>query len=76
MSLTSNAFDTVVPDDQLGAGAEGVANRQVIAVIRQRLAAGGQVVETYQEPGLAWLERQAEAAEDLLAERRAGDHFA
>jgi hypothetical protein len=26
--------------------------------------------------GLAWLERQAEAAEDLLAERRAGDHFA
>ena len=25
----------------------------------------------YQEPGLAWLERQAEAAEDLLAERQA-----
>jgi hypothetical protein len=24
----------------------------------------------YQEPGLAWLERQAEAAEDLIAERR------
>jgi hypothetical protein len=24
----------------------------------------------YQEPGLAWLERQAEVAEDLIAERR------
>jgi hypothetical protein len=28
----------------------------------------------YQESGLAWLERQAEAAEDLLAERQAADH--
>jgi hypothetical protein len=28
----------------------------------------------YQEPGRAWLERQAEAAEDLLAQRQAGDH--
>jgi len=25
----------------------------------------------YQEPGLAWLERQAQAAEELLAERGA-----
>ena len=25
----------------------------------------------YQEPGLAWLERQAEVAEDLVAERQA-----
>jgi hypothetical protein len=25
----------------------------------------------YQEPGLTWLERQAEVAEDLLAERAA-----
>jgi hypothetical protein len=25
----------------------------------------------YQEPGLAWLERQAEVAEQLIAERRA-----
>ena len=24
----------------------------------------------YQEPGLAWLERQAEVAEDLVAERQ------
>jgi hypothetical protein len=28
----------------------------------------------YQAPGLAWLERQAEAAEQLLAERQDGDH--
>jgi hypothetical protein len=25
----------------------------------------------YQEPGLAWLERQAEVAEDLVTERQA-----
>jgi hypothetical protein len=36
----------------------------VIAVIRQRLAAGEQVARMYQEPGLAWLQRQAEVAED------------
>jgi len=52
---------------------KAAANRQVIAVMRQRLAAGEQVVRMYQEPGLAWLERQAEAAEQLLAERQAGD---
>jgi hypothetical protein len=51
---------------------KAAANRQVIAVMRQRLAAGEQVARMYQEPGLAWLERQAEAAEDLLAERQAG----
>jgi hypothetical protein len=39
--------------------------------MRQRLAAGEQVARMYQEPGLAWLERQAEVAEDLVAERRA-----
>ena len=50
---------------------KAAANRQVIAVTRQRLAAGEQVVRMYQEPGLAWLERQAEAAEQLLAERQA-----
>jgi hypothetical protein len=27
----------------------------------------------YQEPGLAWLERQAEAAEDLLSRRQAAN---
>jgi hypothetical protein len=53
---------------------KAAANRQVIAVMRQRLAAGEQVARMYQKPGLAWLERQAEAAEQLLAERQAGDH--
>ena len=52
---------------------KAAANRQVIAVMRQRLAAGEQVARMYQEPGLAWLERQAEAAEQLLAERQADD---
>jgi hypothetical protein len=40
----------------------------VIAVMRQRLAAGEEVARMSQEPGLAWLERQAKAAEDLIAE--------
>ena len=52
-------------------GHNAAANRQLIAVMRQRLAAGEQVARMYQEPGLAWLERQAEAAEGLLAERQA-----
>ena len=52
---------------------KAAANRQVIAIMRQRLAAGEQAARMYQEPGLAWLERQAEAAEQLLAERQAGD---
>jgi hypothetical protein len=52
---------------------KAAANRQVIAVTRQRLAAGEQVARMYQEPGLAWLERQAEAAEQLLTERQADD---
>jgi hypothetical protein len=52
---------------------KAAANRQVIAVMRQRLAAGEEVARMYREPGLAWLERQAEAAEQLLAERQAGD---
>jgi hypothetical protein len=50
---------------------KAAANRQVIAVMRERLAAGEQVARMYQEPGLAWLERQAEVAEQLLAERQA-----
>ena len=52
---------------------KAAANRQVIAVMRERLAAGEEVARMYQEPGLAWLERQAEAAEDLLANRQAAD---
>jgi hypothetical protein len=53
---------------------KAAANRQVIAVMRQRLAAGEQVARMYQEPGLAWLERQAEVAEGLVGERQAGKH--
>jgi hypothetical protein len=53
---------------------KAAANRQLIAVIRQRLAAGEQMARMYQEPGLAWLERQGEAAEQLLAEREAHGH--
>jgi hypothetical protein len=46
-------------------------NRQVIATMRKRLAAGEAVARMYQEPGLAWLERQAEVAEELVAQRKA-----
>jgi hypothetical protein len=50
---------------------KAAANRQVIAIMRRRLAAGEEVARMYQAPGLAWLERQAEVAEDLVAERQA-----
>ena len=49
---------------------KAAANRQLIAVMRQRLAAGEEVARMYQELGLAWLERQAEVMEDLVAERQ------
>ena len=49
---------------------KAAANRRVIAVMRERLAAGAQVARMYQEPGLAWLERQAQAAEELITERQ------
>jgi hypothetical protein len=49
---------------------KAAANRHVITVMRTRLAAGEQVARIYQELGLAWLERQAEVAEDLVAERQ------
>jgi hypothetical protein len=49
---------------------KAAANRHVIAVMRERLAAGEQVARMYQEPGLAWLERQAQTAEELITERR------
>jgi hypothetical protein len=48
---------------------KAAANRQVIAIMRRRLAAGEEVARMYQEPGLAWLERQAEVAEELVAGR-------
>ena len=49
---------------------KAAANRQVIGVMRTRLAAGEQLARMYQEPGLAWLERQAEVAEELVAQRK------
>jgi len=49
---------------------KAAANRQLIAATRRRLAAGEQVARMYQEPGLAWLERQAEVAEELVAQRK------
>ena len=52
---------------------KAAANSQVIAIMRQRLAAGEAVARMYQEPGLAWLEGQAEAAEQLLAEEEVAD---
>jgi hypothetical protein len=51
---------------------KAAANRQVIAIMRRRLAAGEEVARVYQEPGLAWLERQAEVAEELVARRQMG----
>ena len=44
-----------------------------MTIMCQRLVTGEQIARMYQEPGLAWLERQAEAAEALLSERQAGD---
>ena len=52
---------------------KATANRHLIAVKRQQLAAGEAVARMYQEPGLAWLERQAQVAEELIAERQAAD---
>ena len=49
---------------------KAAANRQLIAAMPQRLAAGEEVARMYQEPGLAWLERQAEVAEELVAQRK------
>jgi hypothetical protein len=38
--------------------------------MRQRLERGEPVAHMYQETGLAWLERQAEVAEDLVTQRQ------
>jgi hypothetical protein len=46
---------------------KAAANRQVITTMRKRLAAGEEVARMYQEPGLSWLERQAEVDLDTLA---------
>jgi hypothetical protein len=50
---------------------KAAANRERVARMRQRLAQGLPVAGMYQEAGLAWLERQAEVAEALVAERTA-----
>jgi hypothetical protein len=49
---------------------KAAANRQLIAVMRQRLAAGEQVARMYQEPGLAWLERQGHQASETTGQTR------
>jgi hypothetical protein len=41
--------------------------------MRRRLAAGEKVARMYQEPGLAWLQRQAEIAEQLIRSERVVD---
>lgn len=50
---------------------KAAVNRRVIAIMRQRLAAGGRAARMYQGAGLAWLERQAEVAEEVVVERQA-----
>jgi len=47
------------------------ANRALIASMRQRLADGHQVARMYQPDGLAWLERQADTAQAIIAARQA-----
>jgi hypothetical protein len=59
------------PTADVGLEQKAAANRQVIAITRQRLTAGEDVPRMYQEPGLAGLERQGEVAEALVAERQA-----
>ena len=49
---------------------KAAANRQLIAAMRERLAAAEQVAPMYQESEPAWLERQAEVAEELVAQRK------
>jgi hypothetical protein len=41
----------------------------VIAMMRSRLERGESVVRMYGPLGLAWLQRQAEIAEDLIQQR-------
>lgn len=48
---------------------KAAANRQVIAIMRHRLERGEPVVPMYGPLGLAWLQRQAEIAEQLIQQR-------
>ena len=50
-------------------GQKAAANRQVIAVMRQRLERGEPVARMDGPLGLAWLQRQAEIAEQLIRQR-------
>jgi hypothetical protein len=66
-------------DDELRAGLDllptwalaqkAAANRRVIAMMRQRLERGEPLARMYRPVGLAWLQRQAEAAEQLIQQR-------
>jgi hypothetical protein len=68
-------------DDELRAGLDllptwalaqkAAANRQVIAIMRQRLERGEPVARMYGPLGLAWLQRQAEIAEHLIQQGEA-----
>jgi len=48
---------------------KAAANRRVIAVMRGRLERGEPVARMYEPLGLAWLQRQAEIAEQLIQQR-------
>jgi hypothetical protein len=48
---------------------KAAANREVIAVMRARLERGERVVPMYGPLGLAWLQRQADIAEQLIRDR-------
>jgi hypothetical protein len=48
---------------------KAAANRQVIAFMGERLARGEPVASMYGPLGLAWLQRQAELAEQLIRAR-------
>jgi predicted Fe-S protein YdhL (DUF1289 family) len=50
---------------------KATANRALVAAMRQRLAQGQPVARMYQPDGLAWLERQADLAEAIVAARQA-----
>jgi hypothetical protein len=53
---------------------KAAANRQVIATMRGRLERGEPVVPMYGPLGLAWLQRQADIAEQLIRARAQASH--
>ena len=71
--------DPELTDAELRAGLEllptwamaqkAAADRQVIAIMGGRLERGEPVVAMYGPLGLAWLQRQAEIAEQLIQQR-------